>query len=174
VKQSATVMMLGGMTGRGLTKLHMLPTDQTLTSQYYINQILEKEMKPLKSRRQVTGGPMERKLFSSKKEMAFVQDRAPAPSSKATQMWCQVNLPNFIAKDSWPANSLDLNPIEDIWSIIDETTYNDPAPKTMAELKRRLRFPWKNSIIDTRKELAHFMPRRSENAIKNKTGDSGY
>ena len=66
VKQSAKVMVWGGMTGRGLTKLHMLPTGQTLTSEYYINQILEKEVKPLTSRRQVTGGPIERKLFSSK------------------------------------------------------------------------------------------------------------
>ena len=46
VKQSATVMMWGGMTGRGLTKLHMPPTG------HYINdQILEKEVKPLTSRR---------------------------------------------------------------------------------------------------------------------------
>ena len=60
--------------GRGLTKLHMLPTGQTLTSEYYINQTLEKEVKALTSRRQVTGGPIERKVFSSKKEMTFVQD----------------------------------------------------------------------------------------------------
>ena len=34
VKQSAKVMAWVGMTGRGLTKLHMLPTGQTLTSEY--------------------------------------------------------------------------------------------------------------------------------------------
>ena len=39
-------MLWGGITGRRLTKLHMLPTGQTLTSEYYINQILEKEVKP--------------------------------------------------------------------------------------------------------------------------------
>ena len=130
------------MTDRGLTKLHMHRTGQTLTSEYYIDQILEKEVKPFTSRLQVTGGPIERKLFSSKKEMTFVQDGAPAHTSKATQTWCQKNLPSFVAKDGWPANSPDFNPIESIWSITDETTYNDPALKTMKQLKRRLRFAW--------------------------------
>ena len=85
MKQNTKVMVWGGMTGRGPTKLHMLPTGETSTSEYYINQILEKEVKPPRARSQVTGGPIERKLFSSKKEMTFVQDGAPAHTSKATR-----------------------------------------------------------------------------------------
>ena len=55
------------MTGRGLTKLHKLPADPTL----YTNQIPEKEVKPSILRRQVTGDPMARKLFSSKTKVTF-------------------------------------------------------------------------------------------------------
>ena len=83
------------MTGRGLTKLHILPTGQTLTSEYCINQILEKEVKPLTSRRQVTGRPIERKLFSSKKAMTFVQDEAPAHTLKATQTCVACSAPAY-------------------------------------------------------------------------------
>ena len=43
---------------------------------------------------------------------------------------------NFIPKEDRPANSRDLNPLETIWIIVDETTYKDPAPKTLDELKQ--------------------------------------
>ena len=92
--------------------------------------------------------------------MTFVQDRAPAHTSKATQTWCQKKLLNLIVKDLWPANSPHLSPTETIWSIIDYTTYEEPASKTMKELKRRLSFAWKNVTLDTLKELAHSMARR--------------
>ena len=74
----------------------------------------------------------------------------------------------------WSANSPDLNPIENIWNIIDEATYKYLAPKTMKELKRRLRFARENVTLDTLKELAHSMPKRLENAIKNNGGHAGY
>ena len=37
---------------------------------------------------------------------------------------------NFIPKDDRPANSHYANPLVNIWIIVDETTYKDPAPKT--------------------------------------------
>ena len=75
-------MVCGGMRGRGLTRLHILPSGQTLTSEYYIKEILEKEVKPLTSRRQVTGGPTERMFFRSKKAMTFVHYGAPPQTLK--------------------------------------------------------------------------------------------
>ena len=54
------------MTGRGLTGLHFIPQGQTLTADYYINNILEKEVKPLLLRRKnVKEAVDKRKLFSS-------------------------------------------------------------------------------------------------------------
>ena len=40
------------------------------------------------------------------------------------------------AKDNHPANSGDVKPLETIWIIFDETTYKDPAPKTLDELRQ--------------------------------------
>ena len=35
------------------------------------------------------------------------------------------------------------------WIIVDETTYKDPAPKTLDELRQWLRLAWKNVTLDT-------------------------
>ena len=43
----------------------------------------------------------------------------------------------------------DVNPLETIWIIADETTYKDPAPKTLDEVRQWLRFAWKNVTLDT-------------------------
>ena len=54
VKQSAKWIIWGGMTGsrtgRGFTNLYFVPQGQTLTANYYINKILNEEVKPLISR----------------------------------------------------------------------------------------------------------------------------
>ena len=45
-------------------------------------------------------------------------------------------------------------PLETIWIIVDETTYKDPAPKTLDELRQWLRFACKNVTLDTLWKLA--------------------
>ena len=54
-------------------------------------------------------------------------------------------------------------PLETIWIIVDETTYKDPAPKTLDELRQWLRFAWKNVTLDTLWELVHSIPHCLEN-----------
>ena len=43
---------------------------------------------------------------------------------------------NFIPKEDRPSNSLDVNPLETIWIIVDETTNIAPDPKTLDELRQ--------------------------------------
>ena len=75
---------------------------------------------------------------------------------------------NFIPKEDRPANSRDVNPLETIWIIVDETTYKDPAPKTLDEPRQWLRFAWKNVTLDTLWELV------TENVRKYTERYSGY
>ena len=73
---------------------------------------------------------------------------------------------NFIPKKDRPANSRDVNPLETIWIIVDETTYKDPAPKTLNELRKLLRFTWKNVALETLWEPVHPIPHRLESVRK--------
>ena len=43
---------------------------------------------------------------------------------------------NFIPKEDRRANSRDVNALETIWIIVDETPNKDPAPKTLDELRQ--------------------------------------
>ena len=105
-------MVWGGMTGRGLTSLHFIPQGQAVTGEYYITEVLEKEVKPLFSCRSTAEEPVKRKLFLKTSSVTFVQDGTLAHTAKATQPWCKKKLRNFIQKDEWPANSPDLNLME--------------------------------------------------------------
>ena len=44
---------MGRNAGRGLTAIHFLPQGQTLTADYYIKNILEKQVKPVLHRKNV-------------------------------------------------------------------------------------------------------------------------
>jgi len=56
VKFSPSLLVWGGMTARGLTKLHIIPQKTSVDSNYYkyISEILEKEVKPAFSRTKIS------------------------------------------------------------------------------------------------------------------------
>ena len=51
-----------------------------------------------------------------------------------------------------------------------EVVYKDPTPETMKDLKRRLKQALKNIPLSTLYDLAHSMPQRLQNVIKNTKG----
>ena len=72
----------------------------------------------------------------------FQQDGAPAHTARVTQNRLQTNCPvcpDFIAKDQWPPNSPDLNPLDyHVWGNVGGLPQAPPKPKTIAELKEVL------------------------------------
>ena len=86
-------------------------------------------------------------------------------SAHFMQAWCQKDLPTLY---------FDVNPLENIWIIVDETTDKDPAPKTLDELTQWLRFAWKNVTLDKPWELVHSIPHRLENVRKHTGRHTGY
>ena len=151
----------------GLSAIHIMSQGQTIEAEYYVEDILEKENKPLLKRSKRTNEATTNKTVVNK-------DGAPAHTSKHAQGWCLQNLPNLLNKDDWPGNSPDLNPMENFLSIQNEKVYCDPEPQTLYELKKQIRKAWPEITIDCLKSLLHSMPKRLESVIVKNGDHCGY
>jgi len=75
----------GGITARGLTKLHIIPQKASVDSNYYISEILEKEVKPAFSSMKINTDLTATKLFSRNVMDCFSRMRLNcAHTSRAT------------------------------------------------------------------------------------------
>jgi len=72
----------------------------------------------------------------------FQQDNAPAHRARDTVELLRRETPQFISPDMWPANSIDLNPVDyRIWGMLQERVYRVAIHDT-DELRKRLVATW--------------------------------
>ena len=119
-KKSEYVNIWGAMSASRLSAIHIMPQGQTVDAEYYVEDILEKEVKPLLKRSKRTNEATSNNMVVNKRRFTFQQDGAPAHTSKQTQDICLQNLSNFINKDYWLGNSPDFNPMKNLFSILNE------------------------------------------------------
>ena len=81
VKFSPTVLVWGGMTVTGLMRLHFVPQHTSINSEYYVNNILKKELKPVYDRLDTSGTISKRRFFTDNAVSVFQQDGARAHTS---------------------------------------------------------------------------------------------
>jgi transposase len=144
VSKSASIMVWGGITYYGKTPLKII--DGTINSASY-QKILRGTMLPAAKR-----------LFGER-HWCFQQDGARPHTAKATQKWLKQNVPSFITKDEWPANSPDANGIENLWSILDDRVAAR-RPKTVDELKRTVKREWRALPLALIRKLIDSQPKR--------------
>ena len=104
--------------------------------------------------------------------MICQQDNAPIHTSRATKEWLRTNK---IATIDWPANSPDLNPIENIWKLLkDNIQKREDFPRTVNELKIALRK--EREILDRSvfEEVVTSMPRRIDAVLRANGGPTKY
>ncbi len=89
-------------------------------------------------------------------DFIFQQDLAPAHSAKATSTWFK---DHGIPVLNWPANSPDLNPIENLWGIV-KRKMRYARPNNAEELKATIRATWALITPEQCHRLIDSMPRQ--------------
>ena len=114
-KFPATVMVLGVVSNKGdVMPPHVFEAGLKVNTEVYLN-VLATVVKPWMDG--IAGGS----------PYVWQQDGAPAHTAKATQDWCQLNLPFFWSKEMWPPSSPDLNPLDFyVWGVAERDTNRTP------------------------------------------------
>ncbi len=71
-------------------------------------------------------------------DFIFQQDLAPAHTAKGTKSWFN---DHGVTVFDWPANLPDLNPIENLWSIV-KRKMRDTRPNNADDLKTAIKAIW--------------------------------
>ncbi len=103
-------------------------------------------------------------------DFIFQQDLAPAHSAKATSTWFK---DHGIPVLNWPANSPDLNPIENLWGIV-KRKMRYARPNNAEELKATIRATWVLITPEQCHRLIDSMPRRIAAVIQAKGAPTKY
>lgn len=105
-------------------------------------------------------------------EVIFQQDNDPKHSSKLVRNFLKTQNYETI---EWPSQSPDLNPIENLWSIVKRRLGNfDEAPNSIHELWERVQISWEEIPVETCQNLIASMPKRVSATIKAKGGITSY
>lgn len=149
-----SLMVWGCFSSNGVGQL--VKIDEKMTGQYYVN-LLKKNLKP--SAR-----------IMNLNEFVFQQDNDPKHTSKVASKYF---IDNHIEKLEWPPQSPDLNPIEHLWTILDEkiplTTRTN-----LQSFWKSMEYGWKAIPQSTLENLVSSMPKRLTEIIKNKGGHTTY
>lgn len=150
-------MIWGCMAASGVGEIFLC--EGRMNSQRYvamINEILE---------------PSILKLFEEDDpEYLLQQDNAPCHTSKKTLEWFSENNVPLI---SWPPQSPDLSPIENLWSIL-KRKLSIFRYKSKEDFKEKIFDEWNKISAEQCKKLVDSMPKRVRAVIKAKGGATKY
>jgi transposase len=170
-KHGLKIMVCGGITANGVTELHVLHQKSTINAEYYHTNILPIYFNALNIG---NDSQTRRPIFTNKNIATFMQDGAPAHSANICLTKISTHFPNVWAKGMWPGNSPDLNPLENIWTILQDSIFISPRPKTRDELIARVTETWDNIDSTLLHDLCHSFPRRISQCIERNGRQTSY
>lgn len=147
-----------GISAKGRTKLRLIKGG--LTADKYID-ILEDTLLPAVP------------AFAEDEHWVFQQDSTGRGSHGAHKVrnWLNENVPDTCFP--WPANSPDLNPIENLWYLCNQQV-QEHNPRTKAGYWRLLKKTWESFPQSVIESLIKSMPRRCQAVIDADGGNTKY
>ncbi|KAI6661973.1 hypothetical protein LOD99_9642 [Oopsacas minuta] len=118
------------------------------------------DLAKMRSIEEQNGSVLQQAMTSKMSEIIFMRDGAPAHTAKLTQEWGKQNLPAFWQKAEWPGNSPDLNPIENLWSILKDKVEEFEQASTVNNLIKNLEKAWSGISGDVLRNMVSSMLRR--------------
>ena len=85
----------------------------------------------------------------------FQQDNAPVHTAKVAQDALAAEKVNVLP---WPAYSPDLNPIENLWSMMETNVRRQHSPSSIAELCKAVQIEWNSIPQEVLRDLIESMP----------------
>lgn len=108
---------------------------------------------------------------SSSSDIMWLMDNAPAHTAKASKAFLSSNGINTCK--SWPPNSPDLNPIENVWAVMKQQVYSRHY-NTLAELKAAVEKAWQGLPLSYLKTLMASFSSRKAKCLLAGGGYAGY
>ena len=113
-----------------------------------------------------------KKVLWSKKNSVFQEDNAPVHTAKVARDFLHSKKVELLP---WPLQSPDLNPIEELWSIVESgLRKRESGPCNIRELEKMVIEEWESIPKDLYRKLISSMPSRIQVVISAKGGHTKY
>jgi len=157
VKHSPSIMHWGCFSGHGMGPI--VPLDCSVTGAAYVGMLRWHAV------------PTFRRTFP-RRDGWFQHDNATPHTSKVAKAFLEKSGMQVL---DWPAQSPDINPIENLWAIVKQSIRQQKKqPTNLAQLKRRVKAAWKAIPKETITNLVDSMPRRIQAVIAAEGGPTRY